>query len=361
MDAPAVESPKSTRDVVDGCITWLVVPLGFKSEVRQDASVKYIHIQNEERQSISLMRGMYIKVSEIARRLGRHPSSIYRELKRNASAHDGNYRFDHAIGKASGRQKRSRRNMRYKQEEFRDVEAKIRQDLSPEQVVGRMRMEGHPVMSHETIYKWIWMDMKRGGTLWEHLRGARKQRRKRYARKDSRGRLAGKKMIESRPAEVETRGRIGDWEIDTVHGKGKPGVVTVVERCSGLVRIGKLKSISMEQTKMRTVSLLSKEKDKVITITADNGSEFHNYKKVEKALETEVYFATPHHAWERGSNENTNGLIRQYLPKGKDLRELTQRECTKIAERLNNRPRKRLQYRTPNEVYYVSDSVALQT
>ena len=339
----------------------LVGFLGFKSEVRQNARVKYNHIQTAERQSISLMRGMYIKVHEIARRLGRHPSSIYRELKRNASAHDGNYRFDHAIGKASGRQKRSRRNMRYGKEDFKNVEARIRKDISPEQVVGRMRSEGQSVMSHETIYKWIWMDKEAGGTMWKHLRGSQKQRRKRYARKDSRGRLAGKKRIESRPQEVETRERIGDWEIDTVHGRGKPGVVTIVERHSGLVRIGKLKRISMEQTKARTVSLLSKEKDKVMTITADNGSEFHNYKKVEKALETEVYFATPHHAWERGSNENTNGLIRQYLPKGKDLRELTQRECTKIAERLNNRPRKRLKYRTPNEVYYASDSVALQT
>ena len=329
--------------------------------MRQNARVKYAHITTAERQQIALMRGMCIKVAGIALKLGRHPSTIYRELKRNASKHDGNYRFDHAIGKASGRQKRSRRNMRYGEAEFRPVEAMIRLDLSPEQVVGRRCREALPVMSHETIYKWIWMDKILGGNLWEHLRGARKRRRKRYARKDSRGRLAGKKMIDARPAEVEARSRIGDWEIDTVHGGGKPGVVTVVERRSGIVRIGKLDRISMEQTRARTVKLLGREKERVITITADNGSEFHNYKKVEKALDADVYFALPHHAWERGTNENTNGLIRQYLPKGADLGWLTQKDCTRIAETLNNRPRKRLGFRTPNEVYYDPSNFALQT
>ena len=154
-------------------------------------------------------------------------------------------------------------------------------------------------MSHETIYKWIWLDRRNGGTLWTHLRGARKQRRKRYARYDSRGRLAGEKMIGDRPPSVEGRAQIGHWEIDTVHGKGKPGVVTIVERCSGLVRIGKIKRISMEETGARTVSLLTGEKDRVLTITADNGSEFHSYKRIERSLDTKVYFATPHHSSER--------------------------------------------------------------
>ena len=216
-------------------------------------------------------------------------------------------------------------------------------------------------MSHETIYKWIWLDRCRGGTLWEHLRGARKQRRKRYSRYDSRGRLAGKKMIGERPASVERRTRFGHWEIDTVHGKGKPGVVTIVERRSGLVRIGKIKRISMEETAARTVSLLIGEKERVQTITADNGSEFHSYKRIENALDTKVYFATPHHSWERGTNENTNGLIRQHLPKGADLTELSQRECTRIAEKLNNRPRKLLGFKTPNEIYYGISPLALQS
>lgn len=318
-------------------------------------------MSKEERYAIAALRGAYVKVDEIARRLGRHRSTIYRELKRNASVHDGGYRAIHACWKASGRQKRSRRNMRYGAEEFAPVEELLRMDLSPEQVVGRMRLERRASMSHETIYKWIWLDRRRGGTLWRHLRGANKKRRKRYGRNDSRGRLAGKRMIGERPAVVERRARLGDWEIDTVHGKGRAGVVTIVERRSGLVRIGKLDRISMDQTATRTVKLLSGEAIQVRTITADNGCEFHSYKRVEKSLGTKVYFATPHHSWERGTNENTNGLIRQYLPKGEDLAGLTQRECTKIAQKLNDRPRKRLKFRTPNEIYYGLPLVALQT
>ena len=323
--------------------------------------MEYSQISKEERYAIAAMRGEYIRVVEIARRLNRHSSTIYRELKRNASVHDGNYRATHACQKASGRQKRSRRNMRFGREDLAPMEKLLREDLSPEQVVGRLCEERRPTMSHETIYKWIWLDRSCGGTLWEHLRGARKQRRKRYARHDSRGRLAGKKMIGERPASVERRSTMGHWEIDTVHGKGKAGVVTIVERRSGLVRIGKIKRISMAETAGRTVRLLAKEKDRVLTITADNGSEFHSYKRIERALGTKVYFANPHHSWERGTNENTNGLIRQYLPKGADLTELSQRECTRIAEKLNNRPRKRLGFRTPNEIYYGVSRVALQS
>jgi len=325
------------------------------------SSVNYEHIDSEERYAIAAMRGQYIKIAEIASRLGRHRSTIYRELKRNASAHDGNYRATHACQKASGRQKLSKRNMRYNEADFRYAEGLVRADSSPEQAVGRMKLEGQPVMSHETLYKWIWRDKKMGGTLWQHLRGARKQRRKRYAAYDSRGRLAGKKMIGERPAVVERRSRLGDWEIDTVHGTTKAGVVTIVERRSGLVRIGKLKRITKEQTGRRTIRLLLSDKDRVKTITADNGGEFHGYRRIERALDTSVYFALPHHAWERGTNENTNGLIRQYLPKGTPLDDLTQSTCTKIAKSLNNRPRKRLGFKTPNEIYYQLPFVALQT
>jgi len=236
--------------------------------------------------------------------------------------------------------------------EFAPVEAMIREGLSPEQVVGRRNLEGQRVMSHETIYRWLWEDKRGGGTLWRHLRGARKQRRKRYGRYDSRGRLAGKKLIGQRPAVVASRRRIGDWEIDTVHGRGKACLVTVVERKTGLVKIGPIHRATKELTLARTVKLLWAERQRVKTITADNGTEFHNYRELESILGTRVYFATPHHAWERGTNENTNGLIRQYLPKGTNLSRITQGQCDRIAEQLNNRPRLRLGFRTPNEVYY---------
>ena len=298
------------------------------------------------------MRRQKMRMAQIAEHLGRHRSTLYREVKRNQSVHDGCYRPSHAVEKASGRQHRSRRNWRYEPEAFKAVETLIRRRLSPQQIVGRRKLEGQAVMSHETIYRWIWRDKEYGGTLWRQLRGARKQRRKRYRSNDSRGRLAGKKLIEQRPAEVASRERIGDWEIDTMHGRGKACVVTVVERKTGMVRIGPIRRATKELTLARTVKLLWAERDRVKTITADNGTEFHNYRELESALGTEVYFATPHHAWERGTNENTNGLIRQYLPKGTNLSGLTQQQCDRIAAELNNRPRLRLGFRTPNEVYY---------
>jgi len=298
------------------------------------------------------MRRQQIGVAEMAKHLGRHRSTLYREVKRNQSVHDGCYRPSHAVEKASGRKQRARRNWLYGPTDFVPVESLIRQRLSPEQIVGRCQLEGQAVMSHETIYRWIWMDKRSGGTLWKSLRGARKQRRKRYGRYDSRGRLAGKKTIEQRPAVVASRERIGDWEIDTLHGRGKACVVTVVERKTGLLRMGPIQRATKEQTLDRTVKLLRGEGVRVKTITADNGTEFHSYRELERRLGTAVYFATPHHAWERGTNENTNGLIRQYLPKGSNLSGLTQGQCDRIAEQLNNRPRLRLGFKTPNEVYY---------
>jgi IS30 family transposase len=144
-------------------------------------------------------------------------------------------------------------------------------------------------MSHETIYRWIWTDKRCGGTLWQHLRGARKQRRKRYGRYDSRGRLAGKKLIGQRPAVVASRGRIGDWEIGTVHGRGKACLVTVVERKTGFVKIGPIQRATKELTLERTVKLLWAERQRVKTITADNGTEFHNYPELESILNTSLF------------------------------------------------------------------------
>jgi IS30 family transposase len=157
-------------------------------------------------------------------------------------------------------------------------------------------------------------------------------------------------MIGERPAIVEQRSRLGDWEIDTVHGRGKPWILTVVDRKSGLVRIGKLPNASAKHTLRRTVHLLKRHEAN--TITSDNGTEFHIYKQIEAQLDIDFYFATPHHAWERGTNENTNGLIRQYLPKRCNMAKLSQVDCNLIAKKLNNRPRLRLGFKTPNEVFY---------
>ena len=229
----------------------------------------------------------------------------------------------------------------------------VREDWSPEQVAGRLRRLGILAISHETIYRYIWADKAAGGALYTHLRGARKQRRKRYGRYDTRGRLVGKRPITTRPAVVETRAQVGHWEIDTMLGAGQAGpcVLSLVERKTGYVAIGQLAVRTTRAVNRRATRLIRRQPHPVRTITADNGTEFHDYPAIERATPARFYFATPHHAWERGTNENTNGLIRQYLPKRQSMARLTQQACDRIAAKLNRRPRKRLGYRTPEECY----------
>jgi transposase, IS30 family len=314
----------------------------------------YRQLSNEERYQIAALRQQRLSCAGIAAALKRHRSTIAREVKRNTTPYDGAYRPNVAVEMTNGRRRRSRRNARYGPEDYREVEARLLEEWSPEQIVGRFRREKRRVMSRETIYLHVWADKSRGGTLWRHLRGAQKRRRKRYHSRDSRGRLAGKKLIGERPPVVEVRGRFGDWEGDTVHGRGKACVVTAVERKSGLLRVGPIARATADETTRCMVALLRGEPHRVCSLTTDNGTEFHGYEAIERELETKVYFATPHHAWERGTNENTNGLLRQYLPKGTDLAALTLEHCDQLAMRLNHRPRLRLNFQTPFEVYYAS-------
>lgn len=208
-------------------------------------------------------------------------------------------------------------------------------------------------ISHETIYRHVWADRHQGGTLYTYLRGAQKQRRKRYGRYDSRGSLAGKRMITERPARVAARRELGHWEGDTVLGAGQAGpcVVTLVERKSGFLQLGQLARRTQAAVTRRVTQLIRRQPRPVRTSTVDNGTEFHDYATIEARTTARFYFATPHHSWERGTNENTNGLLRQYLPKGQSMAHLTQQDCDRIAQHLNRRPRKRLDYRTPEECY----------
>jgi len=242
-----------------------------------------------------------------------------------------------------------------------EVESLLRQDYSPEQVSGRLKHEGGLAISHETIYRHVWRDKSAGGTLHLHLRGARKQRRKGYGNYDSRGRLAGKRRIEERPEQAEGRTEIGHWEVDTVHGKGRGSIATIVDRKTGYVLIGKLGSRTAAATNQRLRKLMSKHPGSFTTITADNGCEFHGYRELEDSCGVEFYFGNPYHSWERGTNENTNGLIRQYLPKGCCMDDLSQARCNVIASILNRRPRKRHGYRTPEELFENPIDVALQS
>ena len=288
---------------------------------------------------------------DIARQLGRHRSTIYREVGRNCSRSDGFYRPQQADSWARTRRSRSRRNYRITDQDWELVEKLLKIDWSPEQIAGRLKRIGRLQISHETIYLHVWTDKRRGGTLYEHLRGATKLRRKRHGTYDSRGRLAGKRPIEDRPASADNRSRVGHWEADTMLGDGKPCVVTLVERKTGYVQIGKLNARTTQQLSRRTIQLIQRQPRPVRTVTADNGTEFHGYADIERTTEARFYFATPHHAWERGTNENTNGLIRQYLPKRQSMASITQYDCNDIARQLNRRPRKRLGFRTPQECY----------
>ncbi len=315
--------------------------------------MSYAQITYAERYTLALLRQRGWRPAAIARALGRHRSTIGREVRRNRAHSDGGYRAQLADWYARSRRSRSRRNRRFAGADWALVRARLEQQWSPEQVAGRLRREGRLRISHETIYRYIWADKAAGGRLYLQLRGARKLRRKRYGTYERRGRVAGKRPIAARPAAVEARREVGHWEVDTVLGAGQAGpcVLSLVERKTGYLVLGQLRARTAAWVNRRAVRLIRRQPRRVRTITADNGTEFHSYAAIEAATAARFYFATPHHAWERGTNENTNGLVRQYLPKRRSMAHLTQHDCDRIAAQLNRRPRKRLGYRTPEECY----------
>ena len=310
----------------------------------------YHQLTSEERYQLSALRKLGCSRAEIARQLNRHRSTIGREIERNSRS-DGGYRASTAGERTRARRSRSRRNQRFTAADWRLVDPWIREDFSPEQVSGWLRRVRLLSISHETIYRHIWADWKRGGTLRHHLRGARKQRRKRCGHYDSRGRLAGKRPISERPPGAENRSRVGHLEGDTVLGTDRHCLLTLVDRKTGFTWIGKLEARTVEATSGAAIRLINAAARTTRTVTVDNGTEFHGYKAIEVATGVTFFFATPHHSWERGTSENTNGLIRQYAPKRTSLARLTQADCDRIAAKLNNRPRKRLGFRTPAECY----------
>jgi IS30 family transposase len=305
---------------------------------------------------LAALRRQGLNQSQIARQLARHPSTISRELKRNSCVLYASYRPGKAIERSNGRRSRSRRNRRFGRQQLRLVERLLGEQWSPEQIAGHLRKEQLLRISHETIYQHIWRDKQAGGVLYKQLRCATKRRRKRYGAYDSRGRLAGKRHISERPAAANQRSRIGHWEIDTVMGDhaSRNCILSLVERKTGFLLIGKLKDRTAEAVTQRAIRLMQNSYAEFESITADNGTEFHGYKTIEANTGTAFFFATPHHSWERGTNENTNGLIRQYLPKGKSMATINQHACNAIAHKLNSRPRKRLGFRTPLESFYAT-------
>lgn len=310
----------------------------------------YYQIVPGERYTIGIERKQARSISnaDLARKLGRHPSTISRELRRNRCP-DGGYRSERAQEKTNARRRNSRRNSRFTAKDWKLVDDLLRADMSPEQISGRLRDEGSLRISHETIYQHIWDDKRRGGHLYRHLR-QRPRYRKRYGTNEKRGRLPGKRHISERPAAVDQRGEIGHWEMDTVIGTGsKHCILTLTERVLGCTLIVKLAARTTAEVNRHLIPLILEWPELFKTITVDNGTEFHGYRQVERATGVTIYFATPYRSWERGTNENTNGLIRQYWPKGLSMAGLTQARCNEIARRLNHRPRKRLGFLTPTE------------
>lgn len=311
--------------------------------------MRYQQITPEERYTLGVLRRQGMTDAAMARALGRHRSTIGREFRRNHSPYDGAYRPSVAQEHANGRRVRSRRNSQFGKAEWQLVEALLHEKFSPEQISGWLRLLDILAISHQTIYSHVKRDRARGGRLWEHLRQPVRYR-KRYATIERRGRLAGKPHISERPPSVEERREVGHWEMDIVVGAGSNHcIVTLVERVTGATIIGRLRTRRVVDVNRRVIELINDQPQLFLTITVDNGPEFHGYKQIEAATGVKIYFANPYASWERGTNENTNGLIRQYIPKRTSMKHLTQKRCTDIANALNNRPRKRHGFRTPLE------------
>lgn len=311
----------------------------------------YTHLTQEERYQIYVLMKAGHQKQQIATLLGRSPSTIGRELRRNRGQRG--YRPKQAQAMAEQRARASHARPRITEAQWQAVATLIRQDWSPEQIADRARLEGTLAISHEAIYQFIYADKRAGGDLWRHLR-CQKPYRKRYGSgRERRGQIPGRVGIEQRPPEIERRDRIGHWEADTVHGRRRHGaVLSLVERCSRLTRLGKLTHATAEAVRVAARRRLRPLAHAVDSLTADNGKEFAGHAQISADLDADFYFADPYSSWQRGTNENTNGLIRQYLPKSRDLTTLTGPELRRIENRLNHRPRKCLGYLTPYEVFH---------
>ena len=308
----------------------------------------YQQITLTERYLIGRFRRDHLSLRQIAEKVGRSPSTISRELKRNLRP-NGHWTPSVAHEKSQARLRRARRKSSFNAETRAWVFSKIGEEWAPEQVSGWLKRTEGRTLAAKTIYRWIKKDRKEGGELYRHLRQARKRRRKAYRSKDSRGKLAGKRHISTRPKESEQRLTYGHFEIDLVLGKiTKHCALTLVDRKTRYTIVRNLMNKTVEEVNRVLIPLIWEFGIK--SLTADNGCEFHGYKEVEEETGVKWYFATPHHSWERGTSENTNGLIRQYLPKGMTMRFVTSEYMQFIQNRLNNRPRKILGMKTPWEV-----------
>lgn len=312
----------------------------------------YHQLTTRERYLIVEHKSMGLSLREIGKALRRSASTISRELKRNADKSDGRYRVEKADSYARARRWRSRQGIRFKADEVAQVHELLSRKWSPEQISGRLRKRRRLRIGTSTIYRWLARDKARGGQCWLQTRQLAHRYRKGYRVPDRRGRMAGKRPLSERPEPANDRSEAGHLEGDTVMGKdGRHCLLTLVDRMTRRTRILKLPARQAAEVNKALIREMRSGRLGIKSLTLDNGTEFHGFKELEDKLGVRVYFAQPYHSWERGTNENTNGLIRQYLPKGSCFKQLTQRQCDKIEQELNNRPRKVLGFSTPNEAH----------
>ena len=322
----------------------------------------YHHMTREIRCQIYALKSMGQSAGKIALVVGRDKSTISRELSRNTGKRG--YRFNQADEKATARRSAASKAPKKLTEAMQGIiREKLLEDWSPEQISGRLSLEGK-VISHETIYQFVWRDKRAGGRLYKHLRHRGKRYNKRSSGKAGRGCIPDRVDISARPSIVETKSRIGDWEGDTIVGaKHKGAIVSYVDRHSKFTLLKKIDRRTAALVTQATVDKMADLPHPTRSITYDNGKEFSAHKDIAQALNTSCYFATPYHSWERGLNEHTNGLVRQYLPKSTEFTGVSDDEIQAIENSLNKRPRKVLQYRTPFEVFFAglnpSSTVAL--
>lgn len=330
--------------------------------------MSYHHIIENERYVISHLRLAGHSYREIGRRLGRSHTSISREIKRNGPTYapDAVYWYYFTQPVAEKRRYKARSHRRQNHQPLVEyVEDRLRMDWPPEVIAARIRID-YPDdermrISHETIYRWAYLDASQGGILHRHLRRQRPRRRRQTRYGSGRRFIPGRISIDQRPAVVETRERFGDWEGDTLEGaKGKGALATHVERKSRYliaVKLADKKAATMNAQSIAAFQKLPRLMRQ--TLTVDNGKEFSQFKELKAKTGLEVYFADPYAAWQRGTNENTNGLLRFYFPKGTDFLAVTEEGLHFIIEKVNHRPRKCLNYQTPHEVFFQNSRGAL--
>lgn len=312
--------------------------------------MSYYQLTENERYQIYALKKAGHNQKHIASLLKRNDSTISRELTRNKGLRG--YRPKQAQQLSDNRRRTAPKYRKMTDQVRQDIAVLTRQELSPQQVSGYLKRERKISLHHETIYQFIYEDKATGGDLHTHLRIASKPYRKRYGSYDRRGKIQNRMGIEERPAIVERRGRIGDWEGDTIIGKGKcSALLTLLERKTLYTIIVKLKGKNAEALATAAIQAMSSIKGKVKTITFDNGLEFSAHEKIAAGLDAKIYFANPYCSWERGANENVNGLIRQYFPKATDFNEVTENEIAVVMDKLNNRPRETRGFRSPNELF----------